>query len=165
MLSAVKRVPALTWLLLRYLHVLGATVILGTGTGIAFFMVMAHRTRDAAFIARTAGVVVVADALFTASAVLVQPVTGWLLLGETGRDVTEPWVLASLALYGIAGLAWLPVVAIQIRLRDLARAAADADAPLPQAYHRLYRLWFALGFPGFGAVMAIIWLMVAKPEF
>lgn len=158
-------VPALTWLLLRYLHILGATVILGTGAGIAFFMVMAHRTHDAAFIARTAGVVVVADALFTATAVLVQPVTGWLLLDATGRDILEPWVLASLALYGVAGLAWLPVVVIQIRLRDLARAAADAGAPLPDVYHRLYRLWFALGFPGFGAVLVIMWLMVAKPEF
>lgn len=155
----------MTWLLLRYLHILGATVVLGTGTGIAFFMVMAHRSRDAAFVARTAGVVVVADALFTTSAVLLQPVTGWFLLRETGRQITEPWVLASLALYVVAGLAWLPVVAIQIRLRDLARAAVRSGEPLPDAYHHLYRLWFTLGFPGFGAVMTIVWLMVAKPEF
>ena len=36
-----------TILVLRYLHIVGATVLLGTGMGIAFFMLMAHRTRDA----------------------------------------------------------------------------------------------------------------------
>ena len=46
------------YFIVKYLHVLGAIVILGTGTGIAFFMLMAHRSRDAAFIARTASVVV-----------------------------------------------------------------------------------------------------------
>ena len=35
-----------TIFMLRWLHVIGATVLLGTGAGIAFFMVMAHRTRD-----------------------------------------------------------------------------------------------------------------------
>jgi uncharacterized membrane protein len=152
-----------TYLVLKYLHVVGATVILGTGTGIAFFMLMAHLSRDAAFIARTAGVVVIADALFTATAVVAQPVTGYLLLQESGVPVDEPWVLASLALYGIAGLFWLPVVLIQARMRDLARMAVADGTALPVSYHRLFRIWFAFGFPGFGAVAAIVWLMIAKP--
>jgi len=37
----------------KYLHVLGAIVILGTGSGIAFFMLMAHRSGDAAFAMRS----------------------------------------------------------------------------------------------------------------
>ena len=150
---------------LKFLHVVGAAVILGTGSGIAFFMLIAHRSGDVAFIARTAGAVVLADTLFTATAVTLQPVTGWLLAREIGWPLTEPWILAALALYGLAGAAWLPVVALQIRMRDLARAAAATGAPLPPAYHRLFRWWFALGFPGFGAVAAIFWLMIAKPNF
>lgn len=153
----------MTYLILKYLHVLGAVVILGTGAGIAFFMLMADRSRDAPFIARTAGVVVIADLVFTATAIVAQPVSGYLLLRETGGALAESWVAASLALYAIAGAFWLPVVWMQIRMRDLVRAAAAVAGPLPPAYHRLFRLWFAFGFPGFGAVMLILWLMLAKP--
>jgi uncharacterized membrane protein len=151
------------FLILKCIHVLGAIAILGTGAGIAFFMLMAHRTGDAAFVAQTARVVVLADMIFTASAVIAQPITGYLLLRETGLPLTEPWVATAIALYGVAGLFWLPVVWIQMKMRDLAMAAASKSVPLPVAYHRLFRVWFACGFPGFGAVMAIIWLMIAKP--
>jgi uncharacterized membrane protein len=141
----------------------GATVILGTGTGIAFFMLMAHRSGDAAFIARTAGVVVLADMIFTATAVILQPITGYLLMRQTGVTFAESWLTISLLLYLLAGAFWLPVVWIQARLRDLARAAAESGTSLPAAYHRLFRIWFLFGFPGFGAVLAILFLMIAKP--
>jgi uncharacterized membrane protein len=153
----------MTYDLIKFLHIIGATVILGTGAGIAFFMLMAHLSRDAIFIARTAVVVVLADFVFTATAIAVQPVTGYLLMRETGTPFTESWLEMSLALYVIAGLFWLPVVWMQIRMRDLARVAAATGKPLPRAYHRLFRLWFFFGFPGFGLVLGIIWLMIAKP--
>ena len=143
---------------------MGATVILGTGTGIAFFMLMAHRGGDAAFIARTAGVVVLADMIFTATAVILQPITGYLLMRQTGVTFAESWLTISLLLYLLAGAFWLPVVWIQARLRDLARAAAESGTSLPAAYHRLFRVWFLFGFPGFGAVLAILFLMIAKPS-
>ena len=149
--------------LLRWLHVIGATVLLGTGAGIALFLVMAHRTGDARLIAGTARIVVAADFLFTATAVVAQPVTGWRLAREVGWPMTEGWILASLCLYALAGACWLPVVRIQIQIRDLAAEAAGRGTPLPERYHRLYRIWFALGFPAFAAVLAILWLMVARP--
>jgi uncharacterized membrane protein len=136
---------AMIYFLLKFLHILGATVLLGTGTGIAFFMLMAHRTGDADFIARTARIVVIADALFTATAVVAQPITGYLLVRELGLSLGEPWIVISLALYFFAGAFWLPVVWMQARLRDLATAAARDNAPLPDAYRRLFRLWFARG--------------------
>ncbi|WP_445219043.1 DUF2269 family protein [Bradyrhizobium sp. Pa8] len=151
------------YLLVKYLHVLGAIVILGTGTGIAFFMLMAHRTNDAEFIARTASVVVIADAIFTLSAVILQPVTGGLLMMLSAMPITERWLLASLGLYVFAGLFWVPVVFMQIEMRDLARKAAEHRRALPERYYVLYRRWFAFGFPGFGATMLILWLMIAKP--
>ncbi len=148
---------------LKILHVIGATVIFGTGTGIAFFMLMAHRSGNAEFIARMASLVVLADVIFTATAVILQPITGYLLMRQTGATFAESWIAISLALYLVAGAFWLPAVWIQARLRDLARTAADAGAPLPPAYHRLFRIWFLFGFPGFGAVLAIVFLMIAKP--
>ena len=155
----------MSFLVLKYLHVVGATVILGTGSGIAFFMLMAHRSGDPAFVARTAAIVVVADWLFTATAVAVQPVTGYLLARELGFPLDQGWIVVSLVLYVVAGLFWFPVVWMQARMRDLASAAASAGEPLPAAYHRLFRLWFAFVFPGFGSVLAILWLMIAKPGF
>lgn len=150
--------------LLRWAHIIGACVLLGTGAGIAFFMVMAQRTKDAALIAHVAGTVVIADWLFTATSVLAQPVTGALLAMQMGWPLTSGWILVSLALYVMVGLFWLPVVWIQHQLRDMARAAAAANAALPDRYHRLYRIWFIAGFPAFIGVLAILWLMIARPE-
>lgn len=152
-----------TWLVLKYLHVIGATVLLGTGAGIAFFMLMAHRTGDPAVIAATARIVVIADFLFTATAVVAQPVTGLLLAWSLGYRLDEDWILASIFLYLLTGAFWLPVVWMQMKMRDLAQAAASSGAPLPSAYHRLFRRWFLSGFPAFAAVLAIFWLMMARP--
>lgn len=151
--------------LLKVAHVVGAAVLLGTGAGIAFFMLIAHRVRDPALIAHTARTVVLADTIFTASAVILQPTTGAALAHLAGFPLLSGWIGLSLVLYVVTGLCWLSVVWIQIRLRDLATAAAAAGAPLPDSYFRLFRVWFVLGFPAFGAVLGIVWLMVAKPVF
>jgi uncharacterized membrane protein len=70
----------------------------------------------------------------------------------------------SILLYILTGAFWLPVVWMQMRMRDLAEAAAISGEPLPPAYHRLFWTWFACGFPAFCAVLAIFWLMIARPE-
>ncbi|HEX4270685.1 MAG TPA: DUF2269 domain-containing protein [Rhizomicrobium sp.] len=148
---------------MKLAHVVGATIIFGTGSGIAFFMLMAHLSGDAAFVGRTARVVVIADMIFTATAVALQPVTGWLLMRQTGVTFSESWVVAALVLYIIAGAFWLPVMWMQIRMRDLALAAAAANQMLPVEYYRLFRVWFLFGIPGFASVLAILYLMIAKP--
>jgi uncharacterized membrane protein len=149
---------------LRFVHILGAMVLFGTGLGIAFFMWMAHRTRDSAHIARTARTVVIADAVFTATAVVAQPLSGAALVHVIGYSWQERWIVVSLALYVVAGLCWLPVVWIQMRLRDLAADAAARGENLPERYDRLFRLWFWLGWPAFLSAMAILSLMLWKPE-
>jgi uncharacterized membrane protein len=151
------------YLVLKYLHIVGAAVLLGTGAGIAFFMLLAHRTGEARTIAAVARMVVVADFVFTASAVVVQPITGALLMSELGIPLGEGWIVLSLILYGVTGAFWLPVVWMQMRLRDIAREAATRGTALPDPYHRIFRAWFWSGFPAFAAVMAIVWLMIAKP--
>lgn len=154
-----------TLILLRYLHIIGAAVLLGTGAGIAFFMLLAHRTRDPKLIAHVATTVVIADMLFTATAVIAQPVTGLLLASGLGWKLTEGWIVVSIALYVLTGAFWLPVVWIQARMRLLADQAAKAGIPLPLEYHRLFRIWFACGIPAFAAVLAIFWLMIRRPNF
>ncbi len=147
----------------RVLHVLGACVLIGTGAGIAFFMLMANRTTDPAFIAQTASVVVVADMVFTATAAIAQPVTGFILMRELGWALSEGWLMVSLALYIFIGLFWLPVVFIQIKMRDEAQSSVLAGRPLSQRYRRLYRTWFACGIPAFTAIIVLLSLMVTRP--
>jgi uncharacterized membrane protein len=126
-------------------------------------MLVGHFTNKAAVVAGIARIVVIADFLFTASAVVVQPVTGVALAWHMGWSLWEGWLLLSIALYLLTGAFWLPVVWMQMRMRDLAAAAASSGADLPPAYHRLFWWWFAFGFPAFAAVLAIYWLMIAKP--
>ena len=149
--------------LLKLVHIVCSTLLFGTGLGTAFFQWQAHRSGDARAIAATARHVVLADWLFTTPAVIVQPVTGVLLARMVGYELTAPWLLSALALYVVAGACWLPVVAIQIRVRDLAASAGASGEPLPARYHRLMRAWWALGWPAFAAVALTFWLMVRKP--
>jgi uncharacterized membrane protein len=114
-------------------------------------------------IAAVARIVVIADFLFTATAVVLQPITGVVLAGLDGYPLGEGWIVLSIALYLMTGVFWLPVVWMQIRMRDLAAVAARAAQPLPRQYHRLFRIWFAFGFPAFAAVLAIFWLMMTRP--
>lgn len=152
------------YLWLKWLHVVSSTVLLGTGAGIAFFFVRANRTGNAGVIAAVSREVVLADAVFTAAAVVLQPATGIALIVIGGLPWTQPWIVASLALYVAVGCCWLPVVWLQIRMRDMAIAAAATGSALPDAYRRDYRRWVALGWPAFIGVLVIFYLMIARPS-
>ena len=149
---------------LKVIHILGASVLFGTGLGTAFYIFRAWRIGDIDDIASTARAVVVADFAFTTPAVVIQPLTGILLAGEYGYALDQGWIVASLALYLLIGALWLPVVWLQSRLARLAAAAREAGTSLPDRFHTLMRIWFALGWPAFASLIAIVWLMVAKPD-
>jgi uncharacterized membrane protein len=153
---------AYAWLKLA--HLLSATVLFGTGLGTAFHMWMAHRGGDPRAIATVSRNVVIADFLFTTPAVIVQPASGIALIWLMGIDPFSSWLVAVYALYALAGACWLPVVWLQIRVRDIARKAVTLGDPLPVEYERCMNLWFGLGWPAFAAVIAIFWLMVEKPD-
>lgn len=149
---------------IRLAHVLGACILIGTGIGIAFFMLMAHRTADPYFIARTASVVVLADMVFTATAAIAQPITGYLLMRHLGWGLGDGWLGLSILLYVFIGVLWLPVVWIQKQMRDDAQDSVQHGCGLSDRYHRLFRIWFACGVPAFGAIVVLLWLMVIRPE-
>lgn len=149
---------------LKAIHILSATLVLGTGLGIAFFLWTAHRTGDARVVAAVARNAVVADAIFTAPGVVGLLVTGAWMAGNLGLPLTRGWAGLALALFLFVGACWLPVLWLQHRAWRLARKAAAADAPLPPSYFRIMRVWFWLGWPAFGAVIAIVGVMVLKPD-
>ena len=150
-------------LVLKFAHIIGASVLFGTGAGIAFFMFWADRGGDVQTIAATARIVVIADMIFTAMAVILQPFTGFGLAYVKGYDFFEPWIMASLGLYLLIGACWIPVVFLQIRMRDEAEKARDQVLPLSDSYHRAMGWWFWLGLPAFFGTLVIYWLMISKP--
>ena len=156
------------YLLTKTLHILSSTVLFGTGMGTAFQMVWAWRTGWQAGRVETihsvASGVVVSDWIFTTPAGIVQPLTGFTLIWLQGYSLLEPWLVLTYAAYILAFACWAPVVGLQIRIRDMAARALAEGTPLPQAANRAFRLWFALGWPAFGALVGVFWLMVAKPD-
>jgi uncharacterized membrane protein len=149
-------------LLLKTVHIVSATILFGTGVGTAFHMWMSHLSGSVPAIAVAARNTVIADFLFTTPAVVVQPVTGVLLAVQAGIPLTEGWLLLSIGLYLLTGACWGPVVWLQVRMHRLAEAALVAGTALPDRYYRYARCWFWLGWPAFGAVLAIFYLMVFK---
>lgn len=150
--------------IVKTFHIISAAVLFGTGLGTAWFMWRADRSRQAAVIFVTARHVVWADYFFTLPAILIQPLSGLWLTELAGFPLGEKWLLFTYILYAIAGACWIPVVWLQIRMRDLAGAAVRGGTALPPLYHRYMRIWFKLGWPAFSAVIAIFYLMVAKPS-
>ncbi len=152
------------YLTLKYLHILSSTVLFGTGMGTAFQMVWAWRSGRVETIHSVASGVVIADWIFTTPAGLVQPLTGYFLIQSAGYDWNESWLLLTYALYVLAFVCWAPVVHLQIRMRDLAATALRDGTELPDQATRFFRIWFALGWPAFTALMVVFWLMVNRPD-
>ena len=150
------------YLLLKYIHILSAFVLVGTGAGIAFFMWMATRTKNIAVIVATARHVVLADWIFTAPAILVQFITGSMLMKKLQYSFESPWFMAVLSLFFFIGCCWLPVVILQYRLKKLA-IEAETSGELSSKFFRTLKYWVALGIPAFTAILIIVWLMVFKP--
>lgn len=150
------------FLIIKWIHILSAILLFGTGLGSAFYKFFTDRTGDITAIAVTNRLVVYADWIFTTPAIIIQPITGFWMLHLLNLNIETPWLWLSLALYFIAGACWLPVVVLQIRMRDLAEKCIAEQQPLHNNYHRMARTWTLLGIPAFAAMVAVVWLMVVK---
>lgn len=151
------------YVVLKVIHVISSTVLFGTGLGIAFFKWIVDRSGNVSAIRVVSERVVLADWLFTTPAIVIQAVTGVALAAWAGFPLLRGWLACAIALYLLAGACWLPVVWLQMQMRDLAREADRSGIVLPETYHRYARRWFWLGVPAFLSLITVFWLMVAKP--
>lgn len=152
-----------SYLTVKWLHIMSSVLLVGTGLGSAFYLFFANRSGDISTQAHVARLAVRADWWFTTPTVIFQPISGLLLAHWAGWPLTTPWLLVSLLLYGLAGLCWLPVVWLQLRMAAIARQAQLLHTELPPLYWRYARYWEWLGYPAFAAMLAIFFLMVLKP--
>jgi uncharacterized membrane protein len=153
-----------TYLLVKWVHILSSVVLVGTGFGSAFYLFFVHRSRNVAAVAVVSRLVVRADWWFTTPTVLIQPLTGWWMAHLAGYPLSTPWLAVSLALFGVAGLCWLPVVWLQLRMAEMARIADAQGGELPPRYWQYAGWWERLGYPAFAAMLFVFYLMVAKPD-
>ena len=151
------------YFIVKWIHILSATILFGTGIGSAFYMFMANRRKDVEAIYFATRHVVIADWLFTTPAILVQLATGLWLVHLGGHALNDFWVIWGLALYFFAGACWLPVVWMQIKMRDMAKMALETGSPLPERYWNMDRWWIILGSLAFPALLVVFYLMVARP--
>ncbi|HWJ96053.1 MAG TPA: DUF2269 domain-containing protein [Telluria sp.] len=151
------------YIVVKWLHILSSTFLFGTGIGSAWYMLFANVSRDIRAIAVVSRYVVIADWLFTATTAVIQPATGFYMIHLAGYPLSSRWIQQSIVLYILAGACWLPVVWLQMRLRDISAEAAGTGNDLPPLYWKYFRIWVALGVPAFLAFVYIFWLMVAKP--
>jgi uncharacterized membrane protein len=148
------------FLTLKLIHIASAIILFGLGCGTVFFKMMADRSGNHAAIAITSKHVVLADWWFTTPTVIIQPLTGILMADQLGWSLTDAWLLQSIILYALTGLCWLPVVYLQLRMRDMAIESLENNQPLPEQYHYYSKLWMWLGIPAFFAMLSITILMV-----
>ena len=145
------------YLWVKLIHIVSATILFGTGIGTAYFMLKAYLSENDDAFAVTTRNVVQADWLFTTPAIVVQLASGIWLTRELGIEYSSAWFIAVIGLFAVVGACWIPVVWIQIRIRDLVAEGADRAS-----YRRLATAWAALGVPAFAAVLLIFYLMVSK---
>ena len=153
------------YLLIKTLHIVSATIVFGTGIGIANFMLFGHRSRLARERFFAVRMTVTADFLFTLPAVIIQPASGAWLVWHGGFLWNDYWLVFTYGLYLLAGACWVPVVVIQMRMKAMLAAQQRGEAFDEASYNRLFRIWFVLGWPAFGGLLIIFWLMVAKPTW
>ena len=152
----------MTYLILKYFHIISAILLFGTGLGSAFYKWMADRSGNINHMAITNKNVVLADWLFTTPTVIFQPLSGIWMASLVGLPLTTPWILYSLILYVIAGACWLPVVYLQIKMQKMANHALENNTELPILYWKYAKMWFVLGIPAFIAMVLVVLLMTLK---
>ncbi|MGW8389601.1 DUF2269 family protein [Pseudoduganella sp. HUAS MS19] len=153
------------YLIVKWLHILSSTLLFGTGIGSAWYLLFAVISKNVQAIAVVTRILVIADWLFTGVTMIAQLVTGFYLIHLAGYPLETPWIRWSIVLYVVALLCWLPVVWLQVKMRDMAAESMRQAAPLPARFWRYFRAWVVLGIPAFFAFIAVFYLMVVKPAW
>ena len=149
--------------LIKTLHIISATVLFGTGLGIAFFMfrsIFTNNINEKLYAVKTT---VLADYVFTFPAAIIQPISGVWLVWKAGFDWGSTWLLITYFIYGITALCWFPVVWLQIKMKNILTNCAQTNTDIPDRYHTYFKCWFILGWPAFVGLVIVFFLMVQKP--
>lgn len=146
------------YLTLKIIHILSATIMIGTGLGSAFYLFVSYKTALFTTVKDVLKIVIIADLIFTTPSVIVQLVTGLMLADRLNLTNTR-WYWVVLSISFLVLVLWLGAVVIQYRLK---RIIIDKKS-LPALFDKLMSIWFYLGVPSFGLAIFLYYLMIYKP--
>lgn len=152
----------MTYNTLISIHIISVILLLGVGAGSAFYKFMSDRSGNLEVIVHTNKMVVLADWLFTTPSVILQPITGVMLVNTIGYSFNDFWLIMSVNLYVLAVFLWLVAVFLQVRMKNLSVTAQKENNSLGKDYSRLVNYWIVLGFFSFFFMAWIFYLMVFK---
>jgi len=137
----------------------------GAWLAVAGFMVLARGSGNASVVALVAQFVVRLEIFLMIPAIALQPISGFPLAFVIGLSpLDEFWIVLSVAVYAAVVVGWIVAVVLETRIRRVTRAAALSGTPLPDAYRRLFRVWFALALPILAGMIGLFLLMVWQPR-
>jgi len=148
--------------ILLFIHIASVILLLGIGGGSAYYKFMADRSKNLEIIVHTNKMVVLADWLFTTPSVMLQPMTGIMLMHVLGIGWKTPWLFLSIVLYIISITLWLFAVYLQIKMKNLAIETRQKNQILGNTYFRWVKYWVWLGVFSFFGMIAIFYLMLFK---
>ena len=151
-----------SYFVLKYLHIISAMLMVGTGFGSALYVFFSNRFGNLASQYFTNRMVVFCDWTITTPAVIIQPITGLMLGERMGMSLTSDWFINVYILYFTIGIAWLPVVWLQIQMKKMTDRAYLNNEPLDLRYKRYQYYWEGLGYIGFTGSVLIFYIMVTK---
>ncbi len=145
------------YFLLKLIHILSATLMIGTGLGSAFYLYLTYKKSAVQTVKEVLNFVILADTIFTTPSVIIQLITGIMLSDLLGLLYTD-WFWLVLAVSVIVLVLWLRAAFIQFKLKKL----LEEENKLSPKFHHLMNIWFILGVPSFGGAIYLYYLMVYR---
>ena len=144
--------------LLKLIHILSATLMIGTGLGSAFYLFFTYKKAKASTVKEVLKLVVLADSIFTLPSVIVQLITGIFLSNMMNMMFTK-WFWIVIIVSVIVLVLWVIAVFIQYKLKRL----LDEKEEITSQFHGLMKQWYYLGVFSFSGSIFLYYLMVYKP--
>ncbi len=151
-----------SYYVMKYLHILSAVIMVGTGFGSALYVFFANRSGSLTVQHFANSMVVRLDWYLTTPTVIIQPLTGWWLIQHVGWQWNSAWLMSAYILYLLIGLAWLPVVWLQVKMYRCTAQALRLNTALDERYIIYQRYWERLGYVGFSGAIVVFYIMVSK---
>lgn len=152
------------YLLLKTVHVIAVVAFLGNISVGIFWKTVADRSRNPAIMLHTMKNIILADRLITVPSIIVLFLAGIVAAMNGHLPILHTgWILWSLALFIISGIAFGPLSRTQVRLVTAAEEMV-ADPSASARYDQLSGTWNVLGLIALGAPVVALVLMVLKPD-
>ena len=149
---------------LKFIHVLAVIIFIGNISVGILWRTIGDGIRDPRIIAHTMKGILLADKLFTIPAIVVLLLAGFATAGIGHLPILGTgWILWSLILFIVSGVAFGPVARSQRQMLAVAQAALTSGVMNWDDYARYARVWTVAGTIALVLPLIAVAFMVIKP--